>query len=64
MNREKVYTQLANDVFRRAAEEESAQLIAQWKILGSRYLELADQANELGEKDPVFDTTPWDRKVA
>jgi uncharacterized protein (DUF1810 family) len=64
MNREQLYRQLANDVFRRAAEEENALLMAQWKILGGRYLELADQVNESDEKDPVYDPIPWDRRVA
>ena len=42
MTREQEYRQLANSAFSQAAEEESAQLMAQWKILGARYLELAD----------------------
>ena len=51
MHREREYQQLANDMFRRASNEESAQLVSQWKILGARYLELARQSPETGEKD-------------
>ncbi len=40
MHREREYQQLANDMFRRASNEESAQLVAQWKILGARYWNL------------------------
>jgi len=45
MKREDEYRQLARDVLRRASEEESAQLTAQWEILGARYMELASQSN-------------------
>ena len=55
MNREQEYRQLADDMFRRAANEESAKLVAQWKILGARYLELARQSPEAGEKDAFYD---------
>jgi hypothetical protein len=44
MNREQEYRRLADNAFTRAVEEDSAQLMAQWKILGARYLELADQS--------------------
>ena len=64
MNREQLYRQLANNVFQRAAEEENALLMAQWKILGARYLELADQSQGLDENDPVYDPIPWDRRAA
>ena len=55
MHREREYQQLANDMFRRASNEKSAQLVAQWKILGARYLELARQSPETGEKDALYD---------
>ena len=55
MHREREYQQLANDMFRRASNEESAQLVSQWKILGARYLELARQSPETGEKDALYD---------
>jgi hypothetical protein len=44
MKREDEYRQLADDVLRRAGEEQSAQLRAQWEILGARYMELAGQS--------------------
>ena len=59
MNKEQMYRQLANSVFQRASEEDSAVLMAQWKILGARYLELADQESD--EEFPVYDPIPWDR---
>jgi hypothetical protein len=61
MTREQEYRQLANSAFKHAAEEESAQLMAQWKILGARYLELADQSEKIDESDTLYDPIPWDR---
>jgi len=61
MKREQEYRHLAADLFRRAGEEQSAELIAQWKILGSRYLELADQSKKLDDNETVYDPIPWDR---
>jgi hypothetical protein len=61
MSREQEYRQLANSAFKQAAEEESAQLMAQWKILGARYLELAVQSKSIDENDPMYDPIPWDR---
>ena len=61
MSREQEYRELANSAFKQAAEEESAQLMAQWKILGARYLELAVQSKKIDENDPIYDPIPWDR---
>jgi hypothetical protein len=61
MNRQHVYTHLANNAFEHAAVEENAQLLAQWKILGARWLELAAQ-NNATEKDPLDDPIPWDHR--
>jgi hypothetical protein len=55
MNREQEYRLLADDAFKRAVEEESAQLMAQWKILGARYLELADQSENIDMNDTFND---------
>ena len=55
MNREREYEELADNMFRRAANEESAQLVAQWKILGARYLEIAKQSPQAGEKNTFYD---------
>ena len=60
MKREDEYRQLANDVLRRASEEQSAQLRAQWEILGARYVELADQSKKTNDTD--YDPIPWDRQ--
>jgi hypothetical protein len=62
MNQQQVYRQLANNAFEHAAEEENAQLLAQWKILGGRWLELAAQAKNGAEKDPLDDPIPWDHR--
>jgi hypothetical protein len=35
MKQESLYRQLADDAFKDAAEEENAQLLAQWKVLGA-----------------------------
>ena len=42
MSREGEYRQLADDMFRRAANEQNAQLEAQWKILGAKYVAIAE----------------------
>jgi len=61
MKRQEEYEQLAENVRRRAAEEQSAQLRAQWEILAARYVELADQSKKVEENDTVYDPIPWDR---
>ena len=61
MKRQEEYKQLAENVRRRAAEEQSAQLRAQWEILAARYVELADQSKKIDENDTVYDPIPWDR---
>ena len=55
MSREEEYRQLADDMFRRAANEESAQLEAQWKILGAKYVAIAEQSPEADEKNALYD---------
>jgi len=61
MARQKEYKRLANSAFKHAAEEESAQLMAQWKILGARFLELAKQSEKNDESTTIYDPIPWDR---
>jgi hypothetical protein len=61
MRREDEYRQLANDVLRRASGERSAQLRAQWEILGARYMELANQAKKISPSTE-YDPIPWDRQ--
>jgi hypothetical protein len=58
MRREDEYRQLAN-LLRRASAEQSAQLKAQWTILGARYMELAEQSKDT--IDIEYDPIPWDR---
>jgi hypothetical protein len=62
MNRQQVYRQLANNAFKHAAEEENAQLLAQWKILDASWLELAGQSKNTTTKDPLEDPIPWDHR--
>jgi hypothetical protein len=61
MRREEEYRRLANSAFKHASEEESAQLMAQWKILGARYLEFAHQAKKIEGNETIYDPIPWDR---
>ena len=56
MKREDEYRQLAKDVLRRASEEQSAQMKAQWQILGARYMELADQSKKSDDDLVVLPT--------
>jgi hypothetical protein len=53
---------LADNAFKHAAEEENAQLLAQWKILGARWLELETQSKTTTTKDPLEDPIPWDHQ--
>jgi uncharacterized protein (DUF1810 family) len=53
MTREQEYWQSADNAFGHAAEEESAHLMAQWKILGARYLELTNQSNQIANKETI-----------
>ena len=61
MKREEEYRQLANDVWRRASEEQSTVLRAQWEILGARYTELAEQSKKVDANDTLYDPIPRDR---
>ena len=55
MSREGEYRQLADDMFRRAANEQNAQLEAQWKILGVKYVAIAEQSPEADERNTFYD---------
>jgi hypothetical protein len=59
MWREDEYRQLANNVRKRAGDEESAVMRAQWEILACTYVRLADQSakNRQPKKidDPGYD---------
>jgi hypothetical protein len=35
--------------------------MAQWKILGARYLELAYQSKKIEQNETIYDPIPWDR---
>jgi len=51
-----------NNAFKHAAKEENAQLLAQWKILGKRWLEPAAQSKSTTTKDPLEGPIPWDHR--
>jgi hypothetical protein len=56
MWREDEYTQLANNVRKRAGDEESAVMRAQWEILASTYVRLADQSAKTCQPKKIDDT--------
>ena len=56
MSREGEYRQLADDIFcQRAASEQNAQLEAQWKILGAKYVAISEQSPEADETNTFYD---------
>ena len=66
MRREDEYRQLANAVHKRAGDEESALLRAQWEILAGTYVRLADQSPKTRQPKKIdntgmYDPIPWDR---
>ena len=56
MRREDEYRQLANSVRKRAGDEESALMRAQWEILAGTYVRLADQSAKSSEPKKIDDT--------
>ena len=60
MRREDEYRQLANSVRKRAGDEESALMRAQWEILAATYVQLADQSatmiNDARQSKKIDDT--------
>jgi hypothetical protein len=59
MPREKEYKHLAQNARKRAGDEENAQLRAQWKILATTYVHLADQSKKIDDTGTYYD--PLDR---
>jgi hypothetical protein len=49
MHREKEYKQVAENARKRAGDEENAQLSAQWEILATTYVHLADQSKKIDD---------------
>ena len=56
MRREDEYRQLANSVRKRAGDEESAVMRAQWEILAGTYVRLADQSAKSSLPKKIDDT--------
>ena len=56
MRREDEYRQLAKCVRKRAGDEESAVMRAQWEILAGTYVRLADQSANTRQPKKIDDT--------
>ena len=56
MRREDEYRELANSVRKRAGDEESAVVRAQWEILAGTYVRLADQSAKTRQPKKIDDT--------
>jgi hypothetical protein len=56
MRREDEYRELANSVRKRAGDEESAVVRAQWEILAGTYVRLADQSAKSSQPKKIDDT--------
>jgi hypothetical protein len=55
MHREKEYKHLAQNARQRAGDEENAQLRAQWEILATTYVHLADQSKKIDDTGTYYD---------
>jgi len=60
MRREDEYTHLANNVRKRAGDEESAVMKAQWEILSGTYVRLSDQWAQRRRPKKIDDTGTYD----
>jgi|RhiMetdeSRZDD1v2_1073273.scaffolds.fasta_scaffold162489_6 hypothetical protein len=60
MERREEYRRLAENVHRRAGEETNALLKAQWDILATTYVRLADQSPKKLDDTGTYDD--WDRR--
>jgi len=69
MRREDEYRQLAKSVRKRAGDEESAVMRAQWEILAGTSVHLSDQSAKNHQPKKIDDTgtyddpIPWDRTL-
>jgi hypothetical protein len=61
MRREDEHRQLANSVRKRAGDEESAVMKAQWEILAGTYVRLADQSVQGRRPKKIDDTGTYDQ---
>ena len=62
MHREKEYKHLAQNARKRAGDEENAQLRAQWEILATTYVHLADQSKKIDDTG-IYDPLDSSRTV-
>jgi hypothetical protein len=63
MHREQEYKHLAQNVLKRAGDEENAQLRAQWEILATNYVHLADQSKKIDDTGTYYDLLDRSRTV-
>ena len=55
MGREQEYKHLADNARKRGGEEQDAQLKAQWEILATTYVHLADQSKKIDDTGTSYD---------
>jgi hypothetical protein len=60
MRREDEYRELANGVRKRAGDEESALIRAQWEILAGTYVRLAEQSTQGRRPKKIDDTGTYE----
>jgi hypothetical protein len=63
MHREKEYQHLAHNARKRGCEEQNAQLRAQWEILATTYVHLADQSKKIDDTGTYYDVLDRSRTV-
>ena len=61
MRRADEHRQLANSVRKRAGDEESAVMKAQWEILSGTYVRLTDQSAQRRRPKKIDDTGTYDK---
>ena len=62
MHKEHEYKHLASNARKRVGgEEQNAQIRAQWEILASTYVQLADQSKKIDDTSTYYDPIPRDR---
>ena len=63
MRREREYNHLADNARKRGGEEQDAQLKAQWEIMATTYVQLADQSKKIDDTGTSYDLLDRTRTV-
>jgi hypothetical protein len=63
MHREQEYKHLADNARKRGGDEENAQLRAQWEILATTYVHLANQSKKIDDTGTYCDLLDRSRTV-